>query len=62
MRLMYVWFYKKYELNINMIIELLDYCLDKIIEWINLPISTLSITQNLLEASNNLKNKSKIQI
>lgn len=32
MRLMYVWFYKKYELNINMIIELLDYCLDKIIE------------------------------
>lgn len=29
---MYVWFYKKYELNINMIIELLDYCLDKIIE------------------------------
>lgn len=32
MRLMYVWFYKKYELNISMIIELLDYCLDKIIE------------------------------
>jgi len=45
-----------------MIIELLDYCLDKIIEWINLPILTLSITLNLLEASNNIKNKSKIQI